>query len=197
MEPAETVERDALLSAGFFELATLQYLARSVPKEPLTPAASWPADITVEPYRSELQGAVIQVLEQSYIDTLDCPKLCGLRRTDDIFMGHYHTGQFEEDLWTVLMIDGEPGGVLMLNPCQGHDTIELVYIGLAPIARGRGLGPQLLRHGLNQIAGRDESLLTLAVDEKNAPALAMYRKAGFRRELKRIALIRSLRAPEE
>lgn len=193
MDPSETLERDALLGADFFELATLQYLARSVPRSGAAPAVSWPDDVTIESYRPDLKPIVLDLLEESYVDTQDCPNLCGLRRTEDIFAGHYHTGRFDPDLWTILSVNGEPGGVLMLNPCQPHDTIELVYIGLAPKARGRGLGRQLLRHGLTQIAGRGEALVTLAVDEKNDPALALYKREGFRRELKRVALIRSLR----
>jgi hypothetical protein len=34
----------------------------------------------------------------------------------------------------------------------------------------------------------------LAVDDRNAPAHALYREAGFRVRFKRIALIRSVRA---
>jgi ribosomal-protein-alanine N-acetyltransferase len=84
--------------------------------------------------------------------------------------------------------------MLLLNRSPASNTIELVYLGLAPAARGRGLGRQLLRHGLHLLGRREERAITLAVDEQNDPALALYRGEGFRRVLRRIALIRPLGA---
>ena len=41
--------------------------------------------------------------------------------------------------------------------------------------------------GLDLVAGRPERVITLAVDEKNDPALALYNRVGFRRVARRIA----------
>ena len=93
----------------------------------------------------------------------------------------------------MLRLDGRASGAILLNPAPASDAIELVYMGLAAAARGAGLGTQLLRHGLSLLTDRSERVVTLAVDDANEPALALYRRAGFRRVLRRHAMIRTLR----
>jgi mycothiol synthase len=192
-EPRDALQRDALLAAGFIELARLSYLERPLSDAGRLAAPSWPEGVTIEPYRAALSGEMIDVLERSYEDTLDCPGLRGLRRTEDILAGHRATGKFDPHLWTLMRLEGTACGALLLNRAPSSNTIELVYIGLAPEARGRGLARRLLRHGLRLCAGGGERAVTLAVDERNDPALALYRGEGFRRVLRRVALIRSLR----
>jgi ribosomal protein S18 acetylase RimI-like enzyme len=182
-------------AAGFLDLAQLSYLERPISRvSPLPPR--WPAGVRtrVEPYREALDGDLATILNLSYEETLDCPGLYGLRRTEDIIAGHKATGRFEPSLWTLLWVDEQPAGVVLINPFPGYKTSELVYIGLAPFARGRGLGRPLLRHGLCQLHGRRERSITLAVDQRNTPALALYASEGFRPAVQRVAMIRSLRS---
>ena len=198
LDPGETLERRMFEAAGFQELAVLSYLERPVSKASPPPAPRWPADtrIRVEPYRDGMDGDLGTILERSYEQTLDCPGLYGLRRTEDIIAGHKATGRFDPSLWTLLWVDDEPAGVILINAFPGHKTTELVYIGLAPFARGRGLGRQLLRHGLRLLHGRRERSITLAVDQHNTPALALYEAEGFQPAVQRVAVIRSLRKPQ-
>ena len=115
-----------------------------------------------------------------------------MRLTEDIVAGHMATGTFDPALWTLLYVDEQPAGAVLLNPFPAHRTVELVYLGLAPFARGRGLGQQLLRHGLSLLTGRHERTLTLAVDRLNTPAIAMYVSEGMRPIVQRSGLIRPL-----
>ena len=193
LDPTETLERTAFLEAGFTELAELSYLERPLTRTNPAPPPEWLAGARVEPYRDDHHDVLLQILEQSYEQTLDCPGLYGLRRTEDIVAGHMATGRFDPNLWTLLWLDDKPAGVILLNSFPAHKTAELVYLGLAPFARGRGLGRQLLRHGLSLLHGRRERSLTLAVDHRNTPALALYEAEGLRPVVRRVALIRSLR----
>lgn len=59
----------------------------------------------------------------------------------------------------------------------GPDVPELA-IGVAPAARGRGVGTALLDALLAMARGRDERALSLAVDRRN-PARALYERYGF------------------
>ncbi len=193
LEPEESLEREAALAGGFSELATLTYLQRAISKRTLPPIAQWSDDVAIEAYSEPLYDDFLSAVLGSYEGTLDCPKLFGLREPKDILAGHRATGKFDPSLWTLLRVAGKPVGVVLLNPFPEQRTIELVYLGLAPAVRGRGFGQQLLRHALHLLHGRRERIVTLAVDENNAPALQVYRDAGFRSELRRVALIRSLR----
>jgi ribosomal protein S18 acetylase RimI-like enzyme len=71
--------------------------------------------------------------------------------------------------------------------------VELVYLGLTPAARGRGLADLLMRQALWATAWMNRSRLTLAVDSQNAPALKVYYRHGMQRTGSKIALMRDLR----
>jgi len=194
VERGAQLERSALESGGFHQLSDLSYLERPFQGQPLPEIVvpNWPGDHSLEPYSDGKRADWIAALDASYVDTLDCPGLLGLRETADILDGHLGTGQFDPSLWQLLRIDGTPVGVIMFNPASTGDTIELVYTGLAPQARGHGIGRFLLREGLRLLHGREERSITLAVDEANRPALRLYESFGFRRVLRRLAMIRPL-----
>jgi mycothiol synthase len=54
----------------------------------------------------------------------------------------------------------------------------VIYLGLTPAARGRGLGRAVLRHAL-ELARAHVPRLELAVDLRNMPAVRLYQAAGF------------------
>ncbi len=193
MEPAEVLDQAAYREAGFHDLAVLGYLELALTNAD-PPAPCWPPGARLAAYCPAIDADLVRILEASYHDTLDCPGLRGLRRTSDVMAGHKATGRFDPALWTLLYLEEEPVGVILLNAFPAQRTVELVYLGLAPPARGRGLGRQLLRHGLRQLRGRNERTLTLAVDERNAPALGLYQSEGMRLMVRRAAMIRPLRA---
>jgi GNAT superfamily N-acetyltransferase len=191
-EPGERLQQEAFVAGGFTLLAHLSYLERPLPRR--GPDAKAPPDVTVETYAPSMQPELAHVLDASYEGTLDCPGLRGLRHTEDIIAGHMGAGEFDPSLWTILRLHGRAEGALLLNRAVASNTVELVYIGLSPRARGIGAGRFLLQHGFGLIAGGRERCITLAVDDDNAPAMALYRSEGFRRVLRRIAMIRPLRA---
>lgn len=197
LEPREMLQRQAFIDAGFLELAELSYLERPLSRSNVAPPPQWPPGTRTEVYRQDLSDALREILEQTYEQTLDCPGLYGMRLTEDIIAGHMATGTFDPALWTLLYVDERPAGAVLLNPFPAHRTVELVYLGLAPFARGRGLGRQLLRHGLSLLTGRRERTLTLAVDRQNAPALVLYESEGMRPIVQRVALIRPLGEQQE
>lgn len=193
LEPKETLEQAATIAGGFEKLSTLSYLQRPISKRTMPPEPIWPQGVTVEQYSNAVRDDVLTAVLTSYEQTLDCPGLFGLREPQDILAGHQATGKFDPSLWTLLRLEGKPCGVVLLNPFPKQRTVELVYIGLAPSARGKRLGKQLLRHAIRLLDPKRARIMTLAVDVDNTPALRMYNSEGFESELKRIAFIRSLR----
>jgi ribosomal protein S18 acetylase RimI-like enzyme len=190
LDPDDSPDRQAFVRAGFHDLAILSYLERTI--RPSKLAVTWPANVTIRQYETHMRAEMLRVLEGSYEDTLDCPGLRGQRKTEDILEGHRSAELLDAMLWNLLYIDGRASGVALLNPSSDRNTIELVYLGLIKEARGRGLGAQLLRFALNLLANRRERTIHLAVDEANGPAIALYRREGFRAVQRRRALIRPL-----
>ncbi len=210
IDPSEFRQAEAISRSGMARLAELSYLERSTPRGPILKAAAgpvgsateWPSDIRAERWDPANRRELIQTLERSYVGTLDCPALAGLRRGEDVLDGHMHSGTFEPSLWTVLRFtsgphEGHTAGVCLFNSSTSgagqSGSLELVYFGLVPEARGRGLGRTLLRHALDGLRERRESTVLLAVDDRNEPAHRLYREAGFRTRFRRIAYIHSLR----
>ena len=192
LEPVESLEHRAFAAAGFQDLAILSYLERPLHSPRPQPRPIWPAGIEAITFNESLHDELIDVLDRSYEDTLDCPGLRGHRRTVDILEGHRASGTFDPNLWTIVRERGTAVGALLLNPSADHHAMELVYLGLAKAARGRGLGRRLLQHGLALVDNRSERSMNLAVDEANQPALSLYLAEGFKQALRRRAMIRPL-----
>lgn len=195
VEPGDGLEEELFLTGGFEKLAELDYLERPIPRFGSIPAPTLDPAVRIEPWDPTDRTLMIELLQRTYENTLDCPGLAGLRRTEDILDGHLASGQPVEDWWHVLRIDDEPAGVLLFNRGADGKTIELVYLGLSAPARGRGFGRQLLTHGLSRLDGDKARTIVLAVDRANHPATALYRRAGFRFSVRRIALVKPVPSP--
>ena len=190
LQPRETAAAAAFDAAGFRTVGRLEYLRRPRPAAgAFAPVDAWPEGVEVRTYRSGDDDELARALEASYADTLDCPELCGLRATSDVIESHRSVGSWDPDFWRLVRLGGEPVGASLFNPCPAGDTVELVYIGLAPRARGLGLGRLLMREGLAQASGRPERFVTCAGDARNRPAKGLYDKLGFKRFDERIAKV--------
>lgn len=84
------------------------------------------------------------------------------------------------DLWLSrhLRTASGPAGFAYLNRTGG--IARLASMGFAPEARHQGNGSRLLGHVLEESRARGEPLMTLEVFEQNLPAVALYRRHGFR-----------------
>jgi ribosomal protein S18 acetylase RimI-like enzyme len=134
------------------------------------------------------------LLEQTYIGTLDCPSLDGVRPMHDVLEGYKAQGQHSRGDWYFVQEYGVDVGALILTEHPGFGNWELVYMGVAPAARGRRHGDRITRFALDVAARRGAERLVLAVDQANAPALRAYERAGFVAWDRRIVYAR-LRAP--
>mgnify|MGYP001260255145 CR=1 FL=1 len=191
IDPSDALEEAMFIAGGFRRLAQLDYLERPVPRFGTIPSPELPADVDILAWDGN-RAELIELLELTYQDTLDCPGLAGLRRTTDILAGHLASGTREPGWWHVLRIDGVPSGTLLFNRGSDGHSIELVYLGLVPTARGRGLGRTLLTYGLAALDGDASRTVVLAVDRANHPAVGLYRRAGFRHSVRRTAMVRPL-----
>ena len=73
------------------------------------------------------------------------------------------------------------GGTLIgfiLSRCAAGEA-EILSVAIAPARRGRGFAGPLLDLHLRRLAGLGARAVFLEVGENNAPARALYRRAGF------------------
>ena len=227
VEPTRVHDIAAYEYAGLQRMAELEYLERSLPRagilEPSPPPKGWsiePAappnvlagespDAIPEATRAEL----VATLERTYLNTLDCPGLAGMRATKDVLVGHFGTGARTRH-WLVARHShetdncthekpharesagarGTAHGVCLLNVTPDGSDAELVYLGLAPEARGQGIAQALLMYGLHACSRSRCATVSLAVDARNVFARRLYERNGFRRVSTRVALVRSTRA---
>lgn len=189
LDPAETKAAAALQAAGLTPLATLIYLQRRL-KRGTFPR---PEGLSFVHYSAETHHRFARAIEASYVDSLDCPGMRGMRSIEDVIAGHKATGDFNPSWWFCLTdgpaADAKELGALLLAPVTGQPMTELVYLGLCPEARGRRLADALVKLALSLAAECGHELLTLAVDSKNDPALKLYFRNGLQEIARRDALI--------
>lgn len=223
LETRETEAISGFDAAGFRRLGDLAYLRRIGPPPAATHGDTLPPDVAVRSIASlladgwtpeRIEAALLLALERSYIDTLDCPELCGLRSAEDVLESHRSVGRYDGGLWWLVMASGRAEGCMLLNVCPEHESVELVYLGLSPVLRGKGLGAKLLAGGLRVVQGAafdafgDQAGdptpagrcvvgpggVTCAVDTRNEPAMRLYRHAGFQRFALRVPMVLPLRS---
>jgi ribosomal protein S18 acetylase RimI-like enzyme len=186
--PAETLRSRAWVDAGLRHLASLDYMERPL-------AAPWPASrplpdgVRLGPWDPTDRGPLERLLLATYEETLDCPGLAQMREPSDILDGHLAAGEHDPALWTIAWHRGIPVAALLLAPSAATESVEVVYLGIVPSFRGRGLGSALLSHGAGLVRTRRERTFALAVDARNTPAVALYARAGFRTVRRREAFV--------
>lgn len=196
-DPGEWWAVEAVEEAGFAHAGDLAFLRGPLPLPAAEPR--WPEGVRVRSAAQRGLGCITgpdcllaRILESSYVDTLDCPELCGLRTTVDVIASHRSTGRFDAALWWLAEdAEGEPAGCCLLSPVPDLGTVELVYLGVSPRFRGMGFGRALLAFAAGRAKGRGQTL-TLAVDRRNAPALAVYGRAGLKEFAARRAFVRPI-----
>lgn len=197
LDPEQRLERRSLIDAGFNELATLCYMQRDADL-PARPMDLGHPDIDLYHYSPDTHDRFAHAILATYQDTLDCPALVGTRRIGDIIAGHKAAGQFDPRLWYAFYLGDDPVGVMLLAELPQRSSVELVYLGLAPGFRGQGLAKRLLYHGLVVASHRQlntdrrPATMCLAVDDRNTPAVRLYRSLGFRITSRKLAMIESL-----
>lgn len=203
--PQDVWVLDACSRAGYVRIGDLLYLRADVEAASEiagrgTSSESPPDAIRIRAVRPGRAGweadcpLLLEALERSYIDTLDCPELCGLRETPDVLESHLKSGRFDPETWYLVLEDERAAGCALFSECIGKSAMELVYLGLAPQVRGKGLGRHLLWRGIEAARQRGLEELTCAVDARNVPARTLYGRLGMSEVSRRVAFVASTRA---
>lgn len=175
LDPSEVSKAAPLLRHGFRSAATITHMLRDL--EHLPPPPSPGLTFTPSATDPALFG---ETLLATYIDSLDVPEANTDRPADDILTGYQPGQPATPHWWHARDSAGTPVGLVILIPPRFSPTWELGYLGVVPPARGCGFGTTLLRFALRTAQELGASHLTLSVDTRNEPALALYRGHGFR-----------------
>lgn len=194
INPNDLSEGELLRGYGFVHSTDLFFMARHVmPEEPLEQDAEGGPELENlqhEPFGIDNTNRFAATIEQTYRQSLDCQFLNGLRTGADALASHQLSGQFDPRFWRLYSIGSSDVGVLMMNPHPDQNGIELVYLGVTPEFRGRGLGKRMLAEGIRAAAEADQRMMFLAVDCGNAYANDLYSQFGFVELARRRVLVR-------
>ena len=176
--PEAHAQRLLLEQQGFRRLAPLVYLERDATYPWVDPPpageGAWIkfGEHTHEDFASTLPA--------TYEDSLDCPELSGLRPVGDIIASHQASGPFDPGLWELLQVHGRIAACLLLARHAHAGALEVVYMGVVPSFRRRGIGSLLLRRALQRCREVGARRLTLVVDDRNKPGKRLYERFALR-----------------
>lgn len=175
--------RQVLASAGFELLAELVYMRcdlNTVPEqhEPSQIDLSWCN------YAQVSEEELADLIGRTYVNSLDCRGLRGVRDPRDVLAGHKCSGVFCPEAWWIVKHQDHPVGCILVNDLGRLPQAEVIYLGVVEEFRGKGIGRALLTRAMRQAYQRKCRWISLAVDSVNAFAKELYESTGFR-ELRR------------
>jgi ribosomal protein S18 acetylase RimI-like enzyme len=189
---------------GFRRLAELRYLQTTVKRILKTRDQAFHSPdvhsraLKLLPFADPSAAEVEECVSQTYVDSLDCAVINQYRTARQTIAGYQTSALYSPEHWyrCVDPSTGQDVGCVLLaihpsvldTPAPHNDdtsedsafrcTAEIVYMGLLPKHRGRGLGRQIV-YAVAQTVQKQASQIILAVDRANQPAADLYRSLTF------------------
>jgi len=197
LEPGDRPREKICSQMGFRQLTDLIYLHRSSDNQPTNYAP--PDNISWLTYDKSNHSLLKRLITQTLEDSLDSPELKKLRKLEDIISSLKAADRFEPSYCRLLKFkeptksdamnrQDEPAGVLLLALTPQRDAIEIIYLGVVPKMRGKGLGKVLLSEAVNCAEQIGVKSVLVSIDCRNKPASKLYEKFGFKSLLRRSVL---------
>lgn len=198
LDPASSRPSEMLIRNGFVRVAELDYLTLELsdPNEiNSSTSTAFEEDLfEIETFDAGTNSSrFARMLERTYVQSLDCAVLSGVRTGEEALESHRSTGKGSPELWWLIRQGGADAGVCLLAAHRERASWEVVYFGLAREFRGRGLGRRVMRRVEREARAAGCQQIELAVDSRNHFALAVYRSLGFRSVNRQAVHLRSAR----
>lgn len=186
-DPRDAGHFASLLRHGFLQPCRLWYLQHFLQPLPMRDPGEPPFVLRPSAEVGDRLGAALLA---SYERTLDFPELAGRRSLADILAGHRAGVAFDPRHWWLVEHAGRDAGVVLVGAMPEAGEWDLSYLGLVPAARGRGLGRAVVGEVLRRARQAGVRRVVLGVDERNAPALRLYRAVGFLDDEARVVFLK-------
>ncbi|MEM1068025.1 MAG: GNAT family N-acetyltransferase [Planctomycetota bacterium] len=196
---------------GFQPIGTLDYLKGDVDPGKFATDVNASLEYQAVDANSPSQyDAFVEQVESTYEQTLDCPALASYRTSAETLRGYRASTAYDPSGWFRVVereASGQiaPVGCLILglhqpqrkavsepNAANTSPVLEVVYMGIVPTARGRGLGNEVIAHAMMIAQQKTAKQIILAVDQNNVPARNIYSRAGMSEMLSETVWVRSL-----
>ena len=165
-------EAHALEDAGFRVVECLLTLGRALPESLPAPASIGPMRADEEEACAALAGRVFQYDRFHWDPQIDDR---AADRLKSAWILNAARGRAD-----AMLVARDGGQVVGFNACmRAGDAAVIDLIGVAPEARGRGLGAALVEAALAHYAGGAREMI-VGTQSKNIASLALYQRAGFR-----------------
>ncbi|MBT3199219.1 MAG: GNAT family N-acetyltransferase [Phycisphaerales bacterium] len=190
IDPTDTAQAALLKDSGMIMLAELIYMRRDLLKKPPAPTSDR-NDIAWRDYNQFTETQLGEIIAQTYVDSLDCPALRGVRDMNDIIAGHKSAGVFRPESWWIADCDqpATPAGCILVNDSPVAPSADIIYMGVAREFRGRRLARAMLDRTIELAQRRGKQLVSVAVDTRNEHAIRVYQQSGFVELRRRIAYV--------
>ncbi len=176
-------KRDLILKeAGMIPIAKLVQMEcigmQNIPRLSVSESSLQLGEIDFIPHRTIPTERWGQLVESTYVDTLDVPELNGLRNVENTLTGYASTVNGAPQSWWIVRCNSSNIGCLLLTPTS-LGCCELTYVGLKPEWRGKGISKIIMNFARDWALENAPDGMMLAVDLRNLPAIRLYQACGF------------------
>lgn len=178
----------ALIRGGLKPITHLLYLRHDLKRLPERTQREW----RLKPFDEAQPERFHATLLKTYQKSLDCPELNDTRTVEEIMAGHRAQGDYDPARWLLAESGDLPVGILILNPLRDSFAWDLSYMGVPQHERRQGWGRALIIEALYTAKAGNATEVQVAVDERNGPALGLYRGLGFTEVGRRVVLFMKL-----
>ena len=192
IDPQDIAQVELLTDSGLMLLAELIYMKRDLLSCPPPLANEAHDGLVWRNFTQFTQTELADVISRTYADSLDCPRLRGVRQMPDVIAGHKCGGVFCPESWWIVSCPDHatPVGCILVNDSATGMSSDIIYMGVASEFRRRGLALAMLDRAVAQAAGRNRHRVTVAVDKGNDPAMKVYQQRGFVEIHRRVAFVK-------
>jgi GNAT superfamily N-acetyltransferase len=176
LPPQDAHSADLFLQHGFSLLTDAIVLER--PATAALSEAGSPSLQAVACDREADSGGLAGLIARINHGTLDCPELDVLRSASDVLAAHRSHSPAPRARWRRYELAGNDVGIVLGTTADDAEALEILFFGVVPEHRGKGLGRKLLDAYLREEASQHLPVRA-GMDSRNHFAQSVYEGCGF------------------